>query len=131
MKINRILFLSFVFIWMITIFTFSHQPAELSSNTSGNTIRLILNHIPIIKDFETEQKENIIETLQPIVRKIAHLSIYTLGGMLLYLLVNTYNINEIKKIIISILLGITYATTDEIHQLLIPRKGWADTRYFN
>ena len=121
MRINKIIFLILLIIWMTIVFMFSHQPAEISSNTSGNTIEYIINTIPFVKDFSEQQKQEIIEVLQPIVRKLAHLSIYAVGGMLLFAFVNTYNIEEKSKIIISIFSGITYSIIDEIHQLLIPR----------
>lgn len=131
MKLNKIFFGTLVIIWMITVFVFSHQQADDSSATSGNTIRFIINHMPIIKDIESTQKESLIETMQPIVRKIAHLSIYTVGGLFLYCFVNTYNIEEKNKIYISTLAGVIYAIMDEIHQLFIPRKSRDDSRRNN
>lgn len=130
MKIYKTVLLSFIIIWMVTIFIFSHQPAEMSSNTSGNTIRFIINYVPIVKDFNYIQKEEIVELLQPIVRKLAHLSIYILGGLLLYAFIYTYNIEEKNKIGISALIGIVYAITDELHQLFIPRESWTNTRCY-
>ena len=130
MKIYRSVLLLLVIIWMITVFIFSHQPAEVSSNTSGNTIRFIIEYIPILKEFNNIQKEELIEILQPIARKLAHLSIYILGGLLLFTYTNSYNITETKKIAISTLIGIIYAITDEIHQLFIPRKSRANTRCY-
>lgn len=127
MKIYRSVLLLLVIIWMITVFILSHQPAEVSSNTSGNTIRFIIEYIPILKEFNNIQKEELIEILQPIARKLAHLSIYILGGLLLFTYTNSYNITETKKIAISTLIGIIYAITDEIHQLFIPRKSRANT----
>lgn len=115
---------------MITIFMFSHQPAEESSTTSGNTIRFVINHVPILKDFDNIQKEELVEILQPIARKLAHLSIYILGGLLLFAFIDTYNIKETNKIAISALVGIVYAITDEVHQLFIPRKGRTNTRCY-
>lgn len=130
MKIYKTVLLSFIIIWMVTIFIFSHQPAKVSSNTSGNTIRFIMNYVPIIKEFNYMQKEEIVELLQPIVRKLAHLSIYVLGGVLLFTFANTYNIEEKNKIGISALIGIVYAITDELHQLFIPRKSWTNARCY-
>mgnify|MGYP000165776922 CR=1 FL=1 len=130
MKIYKTVLLSFIIIWMVTIFIFSHQPAKISSNTSGDTIRFIINHIPIIKDYNYTQKEEIVELLQPIVRKLAHLSIYVLGGVLLFTFANTYNIEEKNKISFSALTGILYAITDELHQLFIPRTSWTNTRCY-
>lgn len=131
MKAKKTIFLILVIIWMIIVFAFSHQQADISGATSGNTIRFIINNTPVLKDFTNEQKENIVEVMQPIVRKLAHLSIYILGGLLLFSFSNTYNIQEKNKIGISSIIGIVYAITDEIHQLFIPRKSRTNTRCYN
>lgn len=107
---------------MITVFLFSHQPSDESSKTSSNTIRMIMNCIPGFQQLEEIEKEQWIEILQPIARKLAHFSIYTLGGILLALYMNEYALVEDKKIIFSSLIGFSYAVSDEIHQLFVPRE---------
>ncbi len=104
------------------MFAFSHQPSDESSATSGNTIRAIIELVPQIKNMPEEQKEKIIESLQPIVRKIAHLSIYIIGGILIGLFCNEFIGESEKKIIYGIVTGFVYAVSDEIHQIFIPRK---------
>lgn len=42
--------------------------------------------------------------------------------------VSTYKIKERNRIFISLILGIIYAISDEIHQAFIPRKGSYDNR---
>ena len=109
---------------MGTVFVFLHQPSDESSATSGNTIRSIIELLPQIKNMPEEQKQQIIEKLQPIARKLAHLSIYATGGILISLLLNEYSLSDSKKIIFSGALGCIYSITDEIHQIFIPRKSW-------
>ena len=53
------------------------------------------------------------------IRKIAHFSIYTLVGFLLMAFVSTYNIPEKTRIISSLLVGMIYASSDEIHQRFV------------
>lgn len=118
-KYIKIIFGILVFIWMITVFSFSNQPAETSTNTSGNTIKAIINIFPNIRNLEENEKEQIISNLQPIVRKLAHFSIYTLGGILIYNFINTYDIDNKRKVIYSFIIGGVYAITDELHQLFI------------
>lgn len=122
MKLNKIIYGILVVIWMITVFMFSHQQSEESSATSGNTIRFIINNIPIVKNYTNEQKEQIIEIMQPIVRKLAHFTIYTIGGILIALFINEFNITDNKKIIFSCLSGCIYSISDEIHQLFVPGR---------
>lgn len=53
------------------------------------------------------------------VRKFAHFSEYAFGGFLFILLFNTYEWSDRRKMITSIGLGVWYATTDEVHQLMV------------
>lgn len=107
---------------MATVFWFSHQPSDESSGTSGNTIRAILNCIPGINQMEEVEKERLVEELQPLARKLAHFSVYTLGGILIMLYINETSLIEEKKIICSSLIGSFYAISDEIHQIFIPGR---------
>ena len=66
--------------------------------------------------------EDMIEKIEPLIRKLAHFSEYVVGGMLFISLFLTYDWPEKKQIIISILLGIWYAILDEIHQLFVPDR---------
>lgn len=106
---------------MIIIFCFSHQASDASSATSGKTIRAILDITPGISKLTEEQKEKIVEFLQPIARKLAHFTIYAVGGVLMILCFNEYNLSDRRRLMFSGALGCIYAITDEIHQLFIPR----------
>ncbi|MBO5477798.1 MAG: VanZ family protein [Clostridia bacterium] len=106
-----------VLIWMIIVFWFSAQIGESSSNISGNTIRRIITFLN--NNISALELEKIVEFLQPIVRKLAHFTMYTIGGFLIYNLFKAINNTEKKKIIYSFIFGVIYATTDEIHQLFV------------
>lgn len=95
------------------IFGFSSQDAEKSGNLSSSVTKLILGQ---------EEREDIVERAESVIRKIAHFCIYTLVGFLLMALVSTYDLEENKRIRISLGIGILYATSDEIHQLFIPGR---------
>lgn len=138
MKIRRIIFLILIIINCITIFYFSNQEADTSSSSSGRVVNFVMKVLPQFKNMEEHQKEHIAnEILQPIVRKMAHFSIYTLLG---FLTINfalackektwIYNADEKclplqlkesrnKRILYSWLFGTLYAISDEIHQLFI------------
>lgn len=104
-----------VIIWMIVIFMFSNQTSTNSSKLSNTliirTVRIIekINH----KTYSNEEIENFIKP----VRKLAHFTIYFVLGILIFLYIKEYDLNN--KILISILLCLIYALTDEIHQLFI------------
>lgn len=123
-----------IILWMILVFSFSKEGGVDSSSTSGNTIRQIL--ILFKKDWDLIQLEKTIEMLQPFVRKLAHFTLYAVGGFL------TYNLNskseKIKKLeqknkymnkyTITVLFCMFYAITDEIHQIFVPGR---DGRVFD
>lgn len=101
------------------IFGFSEQNGEESSGVSRKVTQFIVENILHTPE---ETKIQTIEQLEGIVRKLAHFSIYTVVGILLMGLVSTYNIEEMKRIYISIIIGIIYATSDEIHQFFVPDR---------
>lgn len=121
-KYKKIIFGILVFIWMLTVFMFSNEVADTSTQTSGNTIKAIINIFPNMRNLDENEKQEIISNLQPIVRKLAHFSIYTLGGILIYNFINTYDIENKRKMIYSFIIGGVYAITDELHQLFIPGR---------
>lgn len=118
MKIKKIITIILIIAWMTLVFYFSNQIADDSSKLSGGITKAILNFFHILEG-KTLEQQAIIET---VVRKLAHFSIYTLGGILILLHVNLYKIKANKKVMITWLIGTTYAITDEIHQLFVPGR---------
>lgn len=99
-----------VLIWMIIIFIMSSFDATESANQSNFIVNIITNIFKI---------EN-IEVLSFIIRKLAHFTEYLILG---FLTINMLNKNDIsKKYLLSILICIIYATSDEIHQFIIPGR---------
>lgn len=98
------------------IFEFSSQNGEESGNLSGRIAKFVIEQLPI------EKTEKVLKRAEGVIRKIAHFSIYTLVGFLLMSFVSTYHLKENKRIGISLLIGILYATTDEIHQKFVPDR---------
>ena len=105
-----------VILWMIVIFSFSNQKADDSSKLSDG---LILKTVRIIEKITNKEysDEEILEKFVKPVRKIAHFTIYLILGVLVYLYIKEFNISN--KFIISLLICILYAVSDEIHQLFI------------
>lgn len=112
-----------VAIWMIIVFTFSNEPSVETQATSGNVTEKIVNIISKVFNITQEQKEKLVQKLNPYIRKIAHYLLYTLGGFFIIINMNQYNtLSESKKIIISLIIGIVYSISDEIHQHFIPGR---------
>lgn len=108
--IKKQLSIILVLIWMIIIFIMSSFDATESANQSNFIVNIITNIFKI---------EN-IEVLSFIIRKLAHFTEYLILG---FLTINMLNKNDIsKKYLLSILICIIYATSDEIHQFIIPGR---------
>lgn len=108
--IKRIILLVLIILWAWSVFGFSSQDGDESSGLSRKVAEIF---------FHTEEALAIAE---PIIRKIAHFTEYALGAVLMYLLADTYDYTTKNKFIIVLILGIWYASIDEIHQTFIPGR---------
>ena len=124
MKINllRIVLLILLFGTFYIIFGFSSQDGEESGGISGRVTEFILEKSNTYKNIEENRQDEIFERTEKIIRKIAHFSIYALVGFLLMGLVSTFKLKEKTRILISLILGVLYAASDEIHQLFSPGR---------
>ncbi len=109
---------------MLMIFLMSAQDATQSNSTSGGFIRMIA---PFLKgnyqQLSSTEQEAFVASLQFIVRKGAHFSVYTLLGVLLSIGMFTYErIRSAFKVIISFLICALYSLSDEIHQSFVPGR---------
>lgn len=119
LKIKKILAWSLVLIWMSIIFYLSHQPATQSDSLSMGIVDRIINTIePIIKDTDIHTVN-----LNYIIRKTAHFGAYLILGILVVNAISKSQRLNIKWIIISIIICLAYAISDEIHQGFIPGRG--------
>ena len=99
-----------VLIWMTIIFIMSSFNAEDSANQSNFIVNIIANIFNI---------EN-VKLLSLIIRKLAHFTEYLILGTLV---INMFTKNNAKKTyLLSILLCIIYAISDEIHQIFTPGR---------
>lgn len=124
MKITifRIIMLILLALTFISIFNFSNQDGQTSGGLSKKVARKIVDVFPYTKNLSEKTKNKIVEKTQPIIRKGAHLSIYTLVGIFIMSFISTYKIHLKYKFLISILVGLVYASSDEIHQSFIPGR---------
>ena len=113
-KFGKIIAVILVILWMILVFWFSGQVGDDSKVTSGNTIRKIVKIFAT--NIDQESLENVVEALQPFARKVAHFTLYTLGGIIIYNAYNTCLKKLNNKIPLALVTGMLYAITDEIHQ---------------
>lgn len=138
-KIWIAIFTAFVVFWMGIVFLFSSQKSEESLTVSGTVIDWLKNQSTTqeitVQTKEVQQKdtgktqeiEQAIDqkhtnTQQRIIRKLAHFTLYVMGGILIYLFLYLLLPKWRCKIGIAFGIGILYAITDEIHQYFVPGR---------
>lgn len=123
---RKILVVRYVFLLlsitvMILIFLMSSQNADTSSQSSGRIVRTIAKIV--VEDFEKKPIDyqiNLINSLQFIVRKSAHIVIYAaLGFSFCGYALTFYQKHFFKKSLISFVFALLYAISDEFHQWFI------------
>lgn len=103
---------------MALIFFFSHQTAEVSTDTSGGFAQALADCLGAI--FKGEANDRILWLSQWIVRKSAHLFLFAVLGVCVY---NSWNFGTKKsRVIITLLICVLYTISDEIHQSFIPGR---------
>ena len=110
-----------IILWMIIIFLLSNQKAQDSKQLSNSFITKTIIKIYEAKHGEiTEEKKiEIKENYSFIVRKAAHFTIYLVLGLLVSLVLIGKNLNIKQIILYGVLICMTYAITDEIHQIFV------------
>lgn len=110
-----------IILWMIIIFLLSNQKAQDSKQLSNSFITKTIIKIYEAKHGEiTEEKKiEIKENYSFIVRKAAHFTIYLVLGLLVSIVLTEKCFNLKQIIIYGVLICMTYAITDEIHQIFV------------
>lgn len=122
MKHKKIILVILIIIWMTTIFVFSGEVGKESKKTSGGIVGFIVDKIYDTSSMSQEEREDKIEDLQRPIRKLAHFTIYTLGGAITFVFIDKFNTTNRKKVIYSLVFCIIYAVLDEIHQYYVPGR---------
>lgn len=112
----KIINIILIVIWMGTVFNFSSEKGEESSQTSRKVTAAV---VQTISNKTIEENEPLIDKIEKIIRKLAHYTIYTAGGFLIMNYADTTNTKIKKKIVGSIVFGSGYAVTDELHQFFV------------
>ena len=111
---------------MWQIFSFSHQKASVSLEQSGGVTESIMGAVSdTFDELPQKDKETVIDQLQQLIRKSAHLIIYFALGFLSCNMFYSFKIRMIKSGILGLILSVAYAISDEIHQGFIPGRACA------
>ena len=105
-------------LWMLFIFIMSSFNGVMSSNQSGSIAVLIYN----LFDISDTEKVSLI------VRKCAHVSEFFILGILVINLISKYNVKY--SYLISFIVCVLYASSDEFHQLFVPGRSGQVTDIF-
>lgn len=106
----------------IAIFGFSEQNGEQSTSLSRNITLDVLNTFGDYNEPLTETQEVQVLNVEHIIRKLAHFTIYTILGLLLMSLTETFDFTNKKRLLLSVLIGFIYACLDEFHQSFTPGR---------
>lgn len=121
----KIIKIILIVIWMVVIFSFSNQGGTKSSNTSQKVTKVIID---MVGNNSKAQNEQFIANLEKIIRKLAHYSIYTVGGILIMSYSYTLDKPRRQQVCESLIFGAFYAVTDELHQFFVPGRS---ARFFD
>ena len=118
--VKKIISIILVLVWMGLIFSFSNSNGTESGNTSRTIIVFITERVSSIKD-GTEEMDKVVDRYQLFVRKGAHFFVYY---VLAFLVMNCLYIFDVKTktLLISGIICILYAISDELHQYFISER---------
>ncbi len=114
-NIIRAVLLILVIVISSIIFGFSAQDGETSGGISKGVITIIAD----VFNLNGDTRNIFIEKGEGVIRKLAHFGIYTLLGLASMGFIATFNLKRKNQILITIVWGFLYASTDELHQMFI------------
>ena len=123
-KINiiRAILIILLLATFVRIFCFSNQNGTKSSGVSRKFTEIVTSNIKKVQNMPKSEKELFLEHTEKIIRKLAHFSIYTVVGLLMMSLMNTYKLKQSKRIWISLIAGVCLGICIVIFVLWIARK---------
>ena len=126
MKTLKIVLWVLVFLMAGVIFSFSSQPAKKSDSLSKGFTRKVIDTLPQTKHKTDAEKKKIVNNINHFVRKSAHFTAFFFFGLfLLCAMMLTYSekYGILKILLISAIIALLYAISDEVHQMFVPKRG--------
>lgn len=107
---------------MACIFYLSSQPATVSRALSNKVVQQLRSYIEAATWLVPSIKEAYLRNPVVVTRKLAHVAIYMVLGLVSYLaLPRAWSVR--KRVALVIMLCLVYAITDEFHQSFVPGRG--------
>jgi VanZ family protein len=124
-KIIILLSWATVLLWLLIIFSLSSQPGPKSNDLSKSVTKQIVKATGkvIVQNTYIKPRKNIMNKLNNLVRKYAHVVVYLVLGILVINAFVVSGIRDCKAFIFSLIFCFFYAASNEIHQLFIPGRG--------
>jgi VanZ family protein len=119
---NKVIkFLSWLFVinWLLLIYYFSAQPAYDSNNLSNGLTESIIETVEKV----SPEKDVNFNRLNHLIRKNAHFFIYLVLAVLLLNAFRNSGVFGIMALILTFVISVSYAISDELHQLFVPGRG--------
>ncbi len=107
-----------VILWMGLIFYFSSKDSIESTNQSQG----IINKTNIVEISKSENKEETLESMDRVLRKVAHTIEYFVLAVLVCLALKEYDLNVFNIVLIAFIMCFIYSCTDELHQIYVPGR---------
>ena len=98
------------------IFALSSQDGGVSAGTSRQFTEIVLKILGL------ECNDRTIEIINPVIRKVAHFSVYMLLGFLTMCTCETFKWQRVYKFDFSTMFAFVFACSDELHQRLVPGR---------
>ena len=114
---KKIISIILVLIWMGAIFGFSNENGESSGSLSRKIIVTITETITDITEPSPEM-DRIVDRYQLVIRKSAHFIEYFILSLLVMNMLYQLGVNK-RTFVISSLICLAYAASDELHQHFI------------
>lgn len=112
-KISIVLWLT-VFLWMLFIFFLSSQPALVSNSLSKKITTVYIN---------ITKQANRAGEINGKIREYAHAIVYIVLAILVVNALRSRGVNLFISYVIAFLITVTFACSDEIHQMFVPGRG--------
>lgn len=124
MSIKKILIWLPAIVMAMIIFGFSKQDGEESSGLSYKAADIILTVCDKagIIDCNENNRESMIEAVQFPIRKAAHMTEYAIFSIFVMIALIVDGINGVRIPVISAVIAIAFAATDEFHQTFVPGR---------
>ena len=126
MKFLKISLWLCVFLMAGVIFSFSAQTATESNTVSKGITRKVVDTLPQTKHKTEKEKQEIVKKVNHYVRKLAHFTAFFFFGFFLLcamLITYSHKYSVLKILILSAIIALLYAISDEIHQIFVPNRG--------